>query len=124
MKNKRKGRQSEVERILARVHPHLERVKKPRRNKSRAVAHGFTAEASEMRVHAANWIGAHGHAYRDLAQRVEPAADGGTPIAKSEQGSSALILVRLKGGKLKHPPHPAKHVLISRTTGRIRGEQG
>lgn len=110
--------------MLARVHPHLERVKKPRRNKSGAVAHGFTAEATEMRVHAANWIGAHAHAYRHLAQRAAPVV-GGTPKAmKSEYGSSALILVRLKEEKLKHPPHPAKHVVISRTTGRIRGEQG
>lgn len=109
--------------MLARVHPHLERVKKPRRNKSRAVPHGFTPEASEMRVHAANWIGAHGHAYRDLAKRVEAPRVGKSNGATSEKGNS-LILVRLKGGKLKHPPHPAKHVLISRTTGRIRGEQG
>ena len=124
MKKKRRGQTSEMERLLARVHPHLERVKKPRRNKSRAAADGFTAEASEMRVHAANWIGAHGHAYRGLAQRPEPAGSGKRKVAKSEKESSALILVRPKSGKLKHPPHPAKHVLISRTTGKIRGEQG
>jgi len=52
VKNKNEGRKSEVERMLARVHPHLERVNEPRRKKSRAVAHGITAEASEMRVHA------------------------------------------------------------------------
>ena len=124
MKNKKGSQTSEVERLLARIHPHLERVKKPRRNKSRAVADGFTAEASEMRVHAASWIGAHGHAYRDLAQRLATAVSGKRKVMKSGNGGSALILVRLKGGNLKHPPHPAKHVLISRTTGRIRGEQG
>jgi hypothetical protein len=102
--------------MLARVHPKLERVKKPRRNTSRAVADGFTGETSEMRVHAANWISAHGHAYRDLAGSRKSKA------TKGEKANSALILVRQKAGK--HPPHPAKHVLISRTTGRIRGEQG
>jgi hypothetical protein len=124
VKNKRNARKSEVERLLALIHPHLERVKKPRRTKRHSVADGISPEAVEMRVHAASWIGAHGHAYRDLAQRLESAGSGKRKVAKSERESSALILVRPKGGKLKHPPHPAKHVLISRTTGKIRGEQG
>lgn len=111
--------------MLARVHPHLERVRKPRPGKSRAAPHGFTPEATEMRVHAANWIGAHGHAYRDLATHVEAPRVAASLGATSEKGISVLILVRRKGGgKLKQALHPAKHVLISRTTGRIRGEQG
>ena len=123
MKRPREDTHAELRELLARLRPKQERVVTSRRRKKGARVHAVTPDVAKLREHAASWMAAHGKAHTDLTALAvvtqSPKLRGAAKTTPSE-----IVQLRHRASALAHPPHPAKHVLVSLDTGKIVGEQG
>lgn len=116
-KKKPSPRDEAVRAILAREHPHLERVTRAFRGKRPgAGAHTVGVDMDALCRHANQWMKRHGHAHQHLvgAARREARRDDDLEIVR----------VKVSAHALRHAAHPSKVVVVSHAKGKVVGEQG